>query len=210
MGTDHLDLEKGTGCYKLAGSEKVTITTKEYNDLYNDLFHAQPLWETEIQIKDNTAIKFTPLVLSDFNSDSYDLFFNDFIENNPIDINYYKYCEENISNSLMLPTIQWVLYWYDEFDLTLAQMNVLFDDKTAYEVWKTKMIEWKEYIQYESKIDGENLYGTLPRTELQLLYGEVIRRKVIELKYDMFTAGIADPTISISWYVSTDYMSGHD
>lgn len=210
MGTDHLDLERGTGCYKLAGSEKVAITTKEYNDLYNDLFHAQPLWETEIQIKDNTAIKFTPLVLSDFNSDSYDLFFNDFIENNPIDINYYKYCEENISNSLMLPTIQWVLYWYDEFDLTLAQMNVLFDDKTAYEVWKTKMIEWKEYIQYESKIDGENLYGTLPRTELQLLYGEVIRRKVIELKYDMFTAGIADPTISISWYVSTDYMSGHD
>ncbi len=204
IGTDHLDLERGTGCYKLVSSEKVSITTKEYNDLYNDLFQAQPLWETEIQIKDNTTIKFTPLVLTDCNSDFYDSFFSDFIANNPIDVNYYECCEENISDSLMLPTIQWALYWYDEFDLTLTQMDMLFDDKTAYESWKTKMIEWKKYIQSESKIDGENLYGTLPRTELQQLYGGVIRQKVIELKYDLFTASITDPTIHMSWHVSID------
>ncbi len=206
IGTDHLNLERGTGCYKLVDGEKVAITLREYEELYYALFKNQPLWETEIQIKDNTDIQFTPLALTDCNPNAYDSFFNDFIANNPIDVNFYEYCEENTSNSLMLPTIQWSQYWYDEFDQTLTEMNVLFDDKAAYEAWKTKMTEWREYIQAEFKIDGENLYGTLPREELSRLYGRVIRKKVIELKYDMFTAGIADPTVHVSWYVNVDYV----
>ncbi len=207
IGTDHLDLERGTGCYKLVDDEKVAITLREYEELYYALFKNQPLWETEIQIKDNADIQFTPLALTDCNPNAYDSFFNDFIANNPIDVDYDKYCEENISKSKMIPTIQWSQYWYDEFDLTLAEMNVLFDDKAAYEAWKTQMTEWREYIRSESVIDGENLYGTLPREELSRLYGRVIRQKVIELKYDMFTAGITDPTVHVSWYVNVDYMS---
>ena len=73
--------------------------------------------------------------------------------------------------------------WTQEFHYTIENAAGLFQSTEDYEIWKAELNNWLEATTNVIRVEARQLFGQLPKVEILMRKCELIREKVIDIKY---------------------------
>lgn len=91
--------------------------------------------------------------------------------------------------------------WYTEFEFTLEYAKELFENEDEYLAWKVDNEEWLKITRELLKKETSHFADEMHRLEIIIPYSKLIRQKVIDTKYFLYTLE-SDTTEEITNYVS--------
>lgn len=126
--------------------------------------------------------------------------FRDFVDWNIYD----RWLELKISEGV--DSLTWIYgeylkNWYAEFEFTLDYAKDLFENEEEYLVWKSKNEEWLKITRELLNKEVNQFTDEMHRLEIIIPYSELIRQKVIDIKYFLYT--LENDTVN----KITDYIS---
>ncbi len=175
IGTDGVDENNELLCYKLVDGEKVYIEKEEYDALLD----TPPFGGSD------APLDFQPvtLTLPDPREERYEIA----MLVNPIDEWYREEMDMGITPVEQVYA-QYMMLWREEFADTLDTMSVIYPDPAAYATWKASEEAWLEELLAECRMWQNEATGTLSRAEIGFTYAKQVKARVLELKYQFYTA----------------------
>ena len=127
---------------------------------------------------------------------------------NFVDWNIYdRWLELKISEGV--DSLTWIYgeylkNWYAEFEFTLDYAKDLFENEEEYLIWKSKNEEWLKITRELLNKEVNQFTDEIHRLEIIIPYSELIRQKVIDTKYFLYTLE-NDTVKDINDYISLQW-----
>lgn len=177
-------------------SAKIILTSKQSNQYPNALLNQK------VSIGENKYY----LCIDELSSSEKEYVrFQDFVNWN----GYDRWLALKISEGV--DPLSWVYgeylkKWYEEFEFTLEYAKELFDNEDEYLVWKADNEEWLKITRELLNKEVNNFTDEMHRLEVIIPYGELVRQKVIDIKYFLYILE-NDTTEEIANYISLKWKN---
>lgn len=175
-------------------SVKIMVTSKQSNQYHNALLNQR------VSIGENKYY----LSIDELSATEKEYVrFQNFVDWNIYD----RWLELKISEGV--DSLSWIYgeylkNWYAEFEFTLEYAKDLFENEEEYLVWKSKNEEWLKITRELLNREVNQFTDEMHRLEIIIPYSELIRQKVIDTKYFLYTlendtVNDIDDYISLQW-----------